>query len=75
MIAFSLATAVMAAVGRTGATAPDQVPMRYAVFLIPLHVGLWILVLPYIRRAMERRPRISANAIAPPRRSCCSIRR
>ncbi|WP_372786404.1 hypothetical protein [Phenylobacterium sp.] len=57
LILFSLTTAVMAGVARTGATAADFVPMRYAVFLIPLQVGLWILALPYLRRAWERRPR------------------
>ncbi len=56
LIVFSLATAAMAAVARTGATAPSLVPMRYAAFLIPLHVGLWILVLPYLRRAWTGRP-------------------
>ena len=64
LILFSLATAVMAGVGRTGETAPDQVPMRYAVFMIPLHVGLWILALPYLRRAWLRRPGPAAGAIA-----------
>lgn len=64
LILFSLGTAMMAAIGRTGVTAPDQVPMRYAVFMIPLHVGLWILALPYLRRAWQRRPAPVAGAIA-----------
>jgi hypothetical protein len=38
--------------------------MRYAVFLIPLHVGLWILALPHLRRAWERWPRPVASAVA-----------
>jgi len=38
--------------------------MRYAVFLIPLHAGLWILALPYLRRAMAGRPRLAAGAVA-----------
>lgn len=64
LILFSLGTAVMAGAGRTGLITPDMVPMRYAVFLIPLHVGLWILALPYLRRAWERRPTPMAGAVA-----------
>jgi hypothetical protein len=63
LILFSLATAVMTGIGRTGAMAPSQVPMRYAVFMIPLHVGLWILALPYLRRAWARRPRTTEGAV------------
>lgn len=57
LILFSVTTAAMAGVARTGMIAPNLVPMRYAVFLIPLHVGLWILALPYLRRAWVRHPR------------------
>lgn len=57
LIVFSLATAAMAAVGRAGVVAPDLVPVRYAVFLIPLHVGLWITVLPSLRRLWLAQPR------------------
>lgn len=57
LIVFSLGTAVMAGVARTGATAPNMVPMRYGVFMTPLHLALWILILPYISRAWTRRPR------------------
>jgi hypothetical protein len=56
LILFSLTTAAMAGVARTGATAPQLPPMRYAVFLAPLHVGLWVLALPYLRQAWEKRP-------------------
>jgi hypothetical protein len=56
LILFSLTTAAMAGVARTGATAPQLPPIRYAVFLAPLHVGLWVLALPYLRQAWERRP-------------------
>jgi hypothetical protein len=53
---FSLATAAMAGLARTGLIAPSLVPMRYAVFMIPLHVGVWILALPHVRRAWTKRP-------------------
>jgi hypothetical protein len=64
LILFSLMTAAMAGVARTGVIAPDMVPMRFAVFLIPLHAGLWILAAPHLRRALERRPRATAGAVA-----------
>jgi hypothetical protein len=63
LILFTLATAVMAGAGRTGLIAPNMVPMRYAVFLIPLHVGLWILALPHVRQAWPQRPRTVAGAV------------
>ena len=65
LILFSLATAVMTGLARNGAATPGLAPMRYAVFLIPLHVGLWVLVLPYLRRIGARRPGpISAAVVA-----------
>jgi hypothetical protein len=57
LIVFSLATAMMAGALRTGASAPELVPIRYGAFLIPLHIGLWVLALPYLRKAWTRRPR------------------
>jgi len=63
LILFALATAAMAGLARTGVIAPDLVPMRYAVFLIPLHVGLWILALPYLRQAWQARPRWVARGV------------
>lgn len=63
LILFSLATAAMAGAGRTGLIAANMVPMRYAVFLIPLHVGFWILALPYVRRAWIQRPGPVAGAV------------
>lgn len=63
LIVFSLVTAAMAGAVRTSATTPELVPMRYAVFLIPLHVGLCILALPYLRRAWETRPRMMQGAV------------
>jgi hypothetical protein len=64
LILFSLGTAVMAGLARTGVSGPDVAPMRYAVFLIPLHVGLWILALPHLRRALRQRPRSAVGAVA-----------
>jgi hypothetical protein len=56
LIIFSLATAAMAAVARSGVISPELVPVRYAVFLVPLHVGLWLMALPYLRRLWQARP-------------------
>jgi hypothetical protein len=64
LILFSLVTAAMAGAARSGLIAPDMVPMRYAVFLIPMHVGLWILALPRLRRDWERRPKPMAGVVA-----------
>lgn len=50
LITFSLATAALAALGRTGFDAPSNVPLRYAPFLTPMHVGLLILALPWVAR-------------------------
>ncbi len=63
LILFSLGTAAMAGVARTGVLASGVAPMRYAIFLIPLHVGLWILALPHLRRALGRWPRSIAGAV------------
>lgn len=63
LILFSVATAAMAGAGRTGLIAPNMVPMRYAVLLIPLHAGLWILALPHVRQAWPQRPRAVAGAV------------
>ena len=43
--------------------APKEPPIRYAVFLIPLHVGLWILALPGFRRLWARRPGLAAAGL------------
>ncbi|MBS0361675.1 MAG: hypothetical protein JSR98_09860, partial [Proteobacteria bacterium] len=56
LVVFSLVTAVMAGLARTADMTPALMPLRYAVFLIPLHVGLWVLALPYLRRAWTARP-------------------
>lgn len=57
LIQVSLITAVMAAVGRNGAGLPTEVPIRYAVFLTPLHVGLLILASPLLQAFVLKRPR------------------
>jgi hypothetical protein len=65
LILFSLGTAVMVGVARTGVLAPGVAPMRYAVFLIPLHAGLWILALPYLRGTwLARRRSMEAVVIS-----------
>lgn len=57
LIQVSLITAVMAAVGRNGADLPTDVPLRYALFLTPLHVGLLILAAPLLQAFIAKRPR------------------
>ena len=63
LILFSLGTAAMAGAARTGVTAPSLVPMRYAAFLIPVHVGLWAMALPYARRLWGRRAKWADAAV------------
>jgi hypothetical protein len=46
LILFSLGTALMAGLGRAGLEDPANVPLRYAVFVAPLQVGLLMLALP-----------------------------
>jgi hypothetical protein len=46
-ILFSLGVAAMAGLGRSSLPDALNVPLRYAVLLAPLHVGLLMLALPY----------------------------
>lgn len=64
LIAFSLATALMAALGRADQGPPSEVPLRYAVFLTPLQVGLFILALPVAARWPGRRAAVAALGLA-----------
>ena len=49
LVMFSLATAVLAAVGRATLGDP-RVPVRYSLFVAPLHIGLLWLATPYLVR-------------------------
>jgi hypothetical protein len=53
-ILFSLGVALMAGLSRTDDSAPSDVPLRYAAFLIPLHLGLLMLALPLLARLRVR---------------------
>jgi len=57
LILFALGAAAMAALGRTGLESPLATPLRYAVFVAPLHAGLLILALPYAERLLVRHRR------------------
>lgn len=59
-VLFTFGTAAMAALGRTGVQVPSATPLRYAVFLIPLHVGLLMLVLPRLARVNADHPKRTA---------------
>lgn len=50
LIIFSLATGVLAAVGRVDDLPYVAVPVRYSVYLAPLHAGLLLLALPRMQR-------------------------
>jgi len=47
LILFTLGTAAMAALGRSGTPDPLNVPLRYGVLVTPLHVGFLMFALPY----------------------------
>jgi hypothetical protein len=49
LIMFSLATAALAAVGRVGTETQGILPVRYSVFLVPLHVGIFCLAIPWMK--------------------------
>ncbi|MSO72001.1 MAG: hypothetical protein EXQ84_00105 [Rhodospirillaceae bacterium] len=50
LIMFSLTTGVLAAVGRVDDLPYVAVPVRYSVYLAPLHAGLLFLALPLVQR-------------------------
>jgi hypothetical protein len=63
LILFSLGTAAMAGLGRAGAPDALNVPLRYAVLLAPLHVGLLMLLLP-LAGALRRAPSLGRGLVA-----------
>lgn len=64
LVLFGLGVAAMYALGRSVAGATIQPPLRYAVFLAPLHVGLGMLLLPALMRVQPRlAPRATAALI------------
>lgn len=65
LLAFSLASALLAAVGRVDVDDSLRVPVRYAVFIIPLHVGLLFLAWPTLCRAWtHNRQRMIVERVA-----------
>ncbi len=48
LVAFSLATAVLAALGRSGVDVDLRVPVRYSVFVALMHVGMLLLAMPRV---------------------------
>ncbi|MEQ1608217.1 MAG: hypothetical protein ABL956_04495 [Hyphomonadaceae bacterium] len=65
MILFSLGGAALAAIGRRDIAQEVDVPVRYAILLAPLHVGLLLLAASAIVRAWKSKPRfVSAGLMA-----------
>ena len=59
LIMFSMASALLAALGRADVDPDVRVPVRYSVLVAPLHIGLLWLACPYLSRQWatpERRP-------------------
>jgi hypothetical protein len=64
LILFSLAVAAMASLGRVNATPAMEIPVRYAVLLAPLHIGVLVLLLTRTQVFRRIRPRAAAAATA-----------
>jgi hypothetical protein len=67
LILFALASAALASLGRVDVDPQVKVPVRYSVFVAPLHVGLLWLALPWLARQWplpHRRRLIEAGALA-----------
>ena len=66
MIAFSLITAVAASIARTDEMQDGILPVRYSVFVAPIHLGLLCLALPWLYRCWLdlRHRRVMQGAIA-----------
>jgi hypothetical protein len=47
LMLFTLGTAAMAGLGRTGLQDPANVPLRYGMLVAPLHIGLLMIALPF----------------------------
>lgn len=63
LIMFSLASALLAAIGRADVDLDIRVPVRYSLFVAPMHIGWLWLTCPHLSRqwaVSERRPRIRA---------------
>ena len=60
LILFSLASAVLAVLGRVTVDEQVKVPVRYAVFVAPMHVALLWLIVPWLARQwpMQTRRRL-----------------
>lgn len=56
---FTLAAAAMAGLGRSGLEDPYNVPLRYALLVTPLHVGLLMLAAPYVGVLWRKNARLT----------------
>lgn len=61
-ILFGLATAALAAMGRSGLEDAARLPVRYGLLLAPLHVGFLILALRRSERFWRARPRFAEGS-------------
>jgi len=62
LILFGLGAAGMAGLGRTDLVDPSNVPVRYTVFIAPMHIGLAMLTLRRAETLLRARPR-AAQAV------------
>ncbi len=66
LMAFSVGTALLASFGRSEVDVDLRVPVRYAVFVAPLHVGVLLLAWPRVLAALGpmRQPALYRAAVA-----------
>jgi hypothetical protein len=63
LILLSLTAAAMAALGRVDVSTQLQVPLRYALLMAPLHVGVAVLLLLRLPTPSERALRVAAAGV------------
>ncbi len=56
-VVLSLGTALLAAIARKDVSEAVDVPVRYRIYLTPLHIGLLMLALPWLNRQWHERRR------------------
>jgi hypothetical protein len=64
LILFTLGTAVMAGLGRSGLQDPYNVPIRYGLLVAPLQIGFLMLAAPLVSRLWRRRPQLAEALVA-----------
>jgi hypothetical protein len=68
-IVLSLGTALLAAIARKDVSAVVDVPARYRIYMVPMHIGLMMLATPWVERQWVLRRRVTQAALV----ACLSL--